>query len=68
VNLFITRGIDLNTAYFKMESLEFYAQLCFLTEQLGGGRELPEAEVRRLLELRRQMNAPGRHSLIDGKG
>lgn len=58
-------GVDLNTAYFKMEALEFYAQLSFLTQQLGGSRELPATEVTRLLELRKQMNASGRHPFID---
>lgn len=60
-------GPDLMTAYFKIEALEFYAQLTFLTELLGGPKELPQAEVDRLLELRKQMGMPGRHPFIDGK-
>jgi L-fuculose-phosphate aldolase len=60
-------GVDLTTAYFKMESLEFYAQLHFLTDLLGGAQELSPEEVDRLLALRRQLGLPGRHPLIDGR-
>jgi len=59
--------VDLTTAYFKMESLEFYAQLHFLTDLLGGAQELSPEEVDRLLALRRQLGLPGRHPLIDGR-
>lgn len=58
-------GKDLWTAYYKMEALEFYAQLLFLTELMSGPKELPEHEVERLLELRKAMNMPGRHPFID---
>src|SRR5690625_3161780 len=61
-------GADLTNAYFKMEGLEFYAQLSFLTQLLGGPRELRAAEVQRLLELRKQMNAPGKHPCIYESG
>jgi L-fuculose-phosphate aldolase len=60
-------GPDLVSAYFKMEGLEFYAQLCFITDLLGGAKELPPAEVERLLTLRQQMGMPGRHPLMDEK-
>lgn len=61
-------GADLTTAYFKMEGLEFYAQLSFLTQLLGGAKELPPTEVQRLIELRKNMGAPGKHPCVDGDG
>lgn len=54
-------GVDIEAAYHKMEGLEFYAQLLYLTESMGGAKELPQNEVDRLVELRRGMNLPGRH-------
>lgn len=54
-------GVDIEAAYHKMEGLEFYAQLLYLTESMGGAKELPQHEVDRLVELRRGMNLPGRH-------
>lgn len=54
-------GPDLMGAYFKMESLEFYASLAYKAKALGGAKELPEHEVRRLYELRRQFKVPGKH-------
>jgi L-fuculose-phosphate aldolase len=60
-------GEDLIAAYFKMESLEFYAELCFITEVLGGAKELPNSEVEQLLDLRRRIGMSGRHSLLHGK-
>lgn len=54
-------GGDLMSAYFKMESLEFYAKLAFTAKMLGGAKELPKTEVDRLYDLRRQFQVPGRH-------
>lgn len=61
-------GSDLMTAYFKLEGLEFYAQLCYTTEMLGGAKELPEYEVERLVDLRRGMDATGKHPCIEVEG
>ena len=44
-----------------MESFEFYAQLLFLSRQLGGPKELSDAQVKRLYEIRRQFGLPGKH-------
>ncbi len=52
---------SLVAAYHKMESLEFYAQLLFLSKQLGGPQELSEAQVQRLYEIRRQFGLTGKH-------
>ena len=57
----LTWGQDLMTAYYKMESVEFYAELLYKSRQLGGPKELDEKNVQKLYEIRRQMGLPGRH-------
>ena len=57
----LTWGQDLQTAYFKMESVEFYAELLYRTRQLGGSREFDEKTLQKLYEIRRQMGLSGRH-------
>ena len=57
----LTYGDSLQTAYFKMESVEFYAQLLFIARQLGGPKELSEEQVKKLYEIRRQFGMTGRH-------
>lgn len=52
---------SLLAAYHKMESVEFYAQLLFLSRQLGGPKELSDAQVKRLYEIRRQFGMTGKH-------
>ncbi len=52
---------SLLSAYHKMESLEFYAQLLFLSRQLGGPKELSKSQVERLYEIRRQFGLKGKH-------
>ena len=52
---------SLLSAYHKMESLEFYAQLLFNARQLGGPKELSEEQVKGLYEIRRQFNLQGKH-------
>jgi len=54
-------GVDLTSAYHKMESLEFYAELLYKAKMLGGAKELPTEEVKRLYELRRSFGIPGKH-------
>ena len=44
----LTWAKDLQTAYMKMESVEFYAELLYRTTQLGGPRELSEEKLERL--------------------
>ena len=48
-------GKDLMTAYFKLESLEFYAELLYRTRQLGGARELNEEQLEKLYEVKRKL-------------
>lgn len=57
----LTYGDSLLNAYHKMESVEFYAQLLFLSKQLGGPKEFTEAQVQRLYGIRRQFGMTGRH-------
>ena len=65
---------DLLSAYHKMESLEFYAQLLFISNQIGKPQQLDNAKVNRLYELRKEMGLPGKHPadicarLTGGKG
>ena len=52
---------SLINAYYKMESLEFYAQLLYQSRLLGGPKRLSDAQVQRLYELRRQFGLKGKH-------
>ena len=52
---------SLINAYYKMESLEFYAQLLYQSRVLGGPKRLSDAQVQRLYELRRQFGLKGKH-------
>ena len=52
---------SLLNAYHKMESVEFYAKLLYISNQLGGPKELSEAQVQRLYEIRRQFGMKGKH-------
>ena len=52
---------NLLNAYHKMESVEFYAKLLYISNQLGGPKELTESQVQRLYEIRRQFGMKGKH-------
>ncbi len=52
---------SLLNAYYKMESLEFYAQLLYQSKVLGGPKILSEERVQRLYEIRRQFGLKGKH-------
>lgn len=66
----LSYGQDLTTAYYKMESTEFYAELLFKSRQLGGPKEFDKKTVEKLYEIRRQMGLPGKHpaDLCQNKG
>lgn len=49
------------SAYHKLESVEFYAELLYRSKMLGGPQLLNEEQVEHLYEIRRQMNLPGKH-------
>ena len=59
----LTMGVDLLTAYHRMETLEHSAAIVFLAIQLGNVNIIPEKEVEKLMELREKLNIPGRISL-----
>lgn len=52
---------SLLNAYYKMESLEFYARLLYQSKMLGGPKVLTPSQVERLYELRRKMGMTGKH-------
>ena len=57
----LTYSDSLTNAYYKMESLEFYAELLFKSKQLGGPKELSDEQVNRLFEIRRAFGLKGKH-------
>ena len=57
----LTYSDSLMAAYYKMESLEFYAKLMFLSTQLGGPQQLNDEQVQALYEIRRKMGLSGKH-------
>jgi L-fuculose-phosphate aldolase len=52
---------SLMAAYHKMESLEFYAELLFLSNQLGGPQEFTKEQMKKLYEVRRAFGMSGKH-------
>jgi L-fuculose-phosphate aldolase len=57
----LTYGCDLTTAYYRMESLEYYAKITHLTTMLGGAKQLSSSQVDALLKIRENFSVPGRH-------
>jgi len=50
----LTWGLDLMAAYLNMERLEYMAKITYLSRQINGERDLPDAEVERLVAMRGQ--------------
>ena len=57
----LTYSDSLLAAYHKMESVEFYAKLLYISKNLGGPKELSEDQVQKLYEIRRQFGMTGKH-------
>lgn len=57
----LTYSDSLLSAYLKMESVEFYAQLLYQSKMLGGPKEFTPEQVEDLYEIRRQFGMTGRH-------
>ena len=57
----LTWSTDLNAAYMKMESVEFYAQLLYQSKVLGGPKEFDEKNIEKLYEIRRKFGMAGKH-------
>ncbi len=51
----LTWGPDLMDAYYRMESVECYAEILYRTQMLGGQREFDEEQLRKLYEVREAM-------------
>lgn len=61
----LTLGVDLFSAYHKMETLEHTANIVWKAMQLGNVNVLPENERDRLMTLREKFNLTGKISLCD---
>jgi len=61
----LTWGADLLGAYYKMESVEFYAELMHKTMAIGGVREIASDKLEELYDIRRNMKLPGKHPVIN---
>lgn len=61
----LTLGADVYKAYYKMETMEHFAQITLAARQLGGERELSPEQVAKLMALRTQMGLTGAHPLRD---
>lgn len=55
-------GVDLITAYHRMETLELFAKISLTAHLLGGAKEIPMHEINKLFKLRTNYyKVPGRH-------
>lgn len=62
----LTYGHDLQSAWFKMEALDYYAKVVYLAAGYGGAKEFNAEQIERLLDIRRtKFASPGRHPFID---
>ncbi|MDB9822217.1 class II aldolase/adducin family protein [Deltaproteobacteria bacterium] len=64
----LTLGIDLITAYHRMETLEHTANIIFLAMGLGNVNRIPEEQIDKLMEIRDQMNIPGKVDASSASG
>ncbi|KQT46359.1 aldolase [Aureimonas sp. Leaf454] len=62
----LSYGHDLNSAYFKMEALDYYAKVVYLAAAYGGAKEFDQGQIEKLLEVRRaHFDQPGRHPFLN---
>lgn len=57
----LTVGADLITAYYRMETLELYAKISLTAHMLGGGKEIDEKNIDRLISMREGYGVTGKH-------
>lgn len=57
----LTYGADLNTAYYKMETLEYFAKITLITYLLGKRNELSEDRVKGLIGIRKKFGLKGKY-------
>ena len=55
----LTMGSDVFNAYYKLETMEHYANISLAARQLGGERELSPERIAQLMEVRRKMGIKG---------
>jgi L-fuculose-phosphate aldolase len=61
----LSYGHDLESAYFKMEALDYYAKVVYLAAAYGGAKEFNADQIEKLLDVRRaHFNQPGRHPFM----
>ncbi|MDY3846203.1 MAG: class II aldolase/adducin family protein [Eubacteriales bacterium] len=61
----LTVGCNLTKAFFVMEEVEFNAKICKYAMELGAVHEIPNEQLKKLMELRKKMHIPGRHPGIE---
>jgi len=54
-------GVDLLTAYYRMETLELFAKISLNAHLLGGAKELSRKNIDRLIGMRKGYGVTGRH-------
>ena len=57
----LTVGSDLTTAYYRMETLELFAQISLNAHLLGGAQEISRENIDRLISMREGYGVTGRH-------
>ena len=61
----LTVGCNLTKAFFVMEEVEFNAVICKHAMDLGAVHEISSEQLKKLMDLRKKMNLPGRHPSIE---
>ena len=61
----LTVGCNLTKAFFVMEEVEFNAVICKHAMDLGAVHEISRDQLKKLMDLRKKMNLPGRHPGIE---
>lgn len=57
----LTVGTDVITAYYRMETLELFAQISLNAYLLGGAQEISRENIDRLISMRKGYGVTGRH-------
>lgn len=58
----LTVGKDLETAYYRMESVEHFAKISLYAKLLGGAKEISEKDIEKMLDIRKNYyHLSGRH-------
>ena len=57
----LTVGADVITAYYRMETLELFAQISLNAHMLGGAKEITWENIDRLISMREGYGVTGRH-------